>query len=555
MDYTSIIIGFAGGLGLFLYGMNIMAQGLQKAAGNSLKKILEILTRNKLLGILLGAGVTLIIQSSSATTVMVVGFVNAGLMNLNQAVGIIMGANIGTTVTGWLVSAVEWAKFLNPEFLAPIIVFIGSATVLFAKKNNIKQIGEILVGFGMLFIGISMMTSGVEPLKDSIAFRNMFEQFGKNPVLGLLVGAGVTAIIQSSSASVGILQSLTLTGLVTWDSAVYIIMGQNIGTCVTAMLSGLGASKNAKGAAYVHLLFNVIGSVIFSIVAVILFKYIVPDLGNAKINMVQISMVHTGFNIANTVLMYPMSGLLVKMAEKLTASTATAGSEEDEVNLVHLDDRILSTPSIAIANCVKEIVRLGNMSYKNLVLSCDTLLSKDAAAIEKIEKREDNIDNLTKAITRYMVKLCNSNLTDEENATVTGLFHTVNDMERIGDHCENLAETTQYLINDSLEFSDKAKQSLSRMFTETQKSVRNSIKSLENNDIESAERVIKEEERVDNLEQTLRDEHIHRLAANSCNPLVGVAYLDVLTNLERVSDHALNVAQSVISHSVNKKTN
>jgi phosphate:Na+ symporter len=478
---------------------------------------------------------------------MVVGFVNAGLMNLSQAVGIIMGANVGTTITGWLVSAVEWASFLKPENLAPIAVLIGAGLVLFAKRNNIKQVGEVIVGFGMLFIGISMMTSGVSPLRESVAFRNMFSEFGRNPVLGLIVGAVVTAIIQSSSASVGILQSLTLTGLVSWDAAVYIIMGQNIGTCVTAMLSGLGASRNAKGAAYIHLMFNVFGSIFFSIIAVIVFKFINPALGMQEITMTQISLVHTAFNVANTVLMYPFANGLVKMAERLTASKKNV-SEDDETEPVHLDDRILSTPSIAIANCIKEIVRLGNMSYKNLNLACDTLLTKDTKDIEKILEREKNIDNLTKAITQYMVKLCNSNLTDSENTTVTGLFHTVNDMERIGDHCENLAETTEYLIADSLEFSDKAKESLQKMFTETQKSVRNAIIALTDNDIDFAEKVIKEEERVDNLEKSLREEHIGRLAENVCNPLVGVAYLDVLTNLERVSDHALNVAQSVISN-------
>ena len=261
LDYATIILGFAGGLGLFIYGMQVMASGLQKAAGNSLKKILEVLTKNKFLGVLLGIGVTAIIQSSSATTVMVVGFVNAGLMNLQQTVGIIMGANIGTTVTGWLVSSVQWAGVFSPENLAPIAVFIGAALAIFSKKQTVNQIGEILVGFGMLFIGIEMMSTGVEPLQHLPAFKEAFTQFGRNPLLGVLVGAVVTAVIQSSSASVGILQSLSLTGLVSWNSAVYIIMGQNIGTCVTALLSSVGTSKNAKGAAYIHLLFNVIGSV------------------------------------------------------------------------------------------------------------------------------------------------------------------------------------------------------------------------------------------------------------------------------------------------------
>ena len=550
LDYATIILGFAGGLGLFIYGMQVMASGLQKAAGNSLKKILEVLTKNKFLGVLLGIGVTAIIQSSSATTVMVVGFVNAGLMNLQQTVGIIMGANIGTTVTGWLVSSVQWAGVFSPENLAPIAVFIGAALAIFSKKQTVNQIGEILVGFGMLFIGIEMMSTGVEPLQHLPAFKEAFTQFGRNPLLGVLVGAVGTAVIQSSSASVGILQSLSLTGLVSWNSAVYIIMGQNIGTCVTALLSSVGTSKNAKGAAYIHLLFNVIGSVFFSILAAIFFTFY-HDFGFQKIGMVEISLIHTGFNIANTVIMFPFSGLFVKMAEKL-ATVTSKNTGDDETVPVHLDDRILSTPSIAMSNCTKEIVRLGNMSLKNLTAACESLENRDGSRVEKILEREKNIDNLTKAITAYLVKLCNSNLTKQENTNATGMFHIVNDMERIGDHAENIIEMTQQMIADDLELSKKGIDDLKKMAEESLKSVRNCIIALSDNDIDFAEKVIKEEERVDNLEKQIRGEHMQRLTSGECNPRVGVIFLDALTNLERVSDHALNVAQGVIGANTTK---
>ena len=550
LDYATIILGFAGGLGLFIYGMQVMASGLQKAAGNSLKKILEVLTKNKFLGVLLGIGVTAIIQSSSATTVMVVGFVNAGLMNLQQTVGIIMGANIGTTVTGWLVSSVQWAGVFSPENLAPIAVFIGAALAIFSKKQTVNQIGEILVGFGMLFIGIEMMSTGVEPLQHLPAFKEAFTQFGRNPLLGVLVGAVVTAVIQSSSASVGILQSLSLTGLVSWNSAVYIIMGQNIGTCVTALLSSVGTSKNAKGAAYIHLLFNVIGSVFFSILAAIFFTFY-HDFGFQKIGMVEISLIHTGFNIANTVIMFPFSGLFVKMAEKL-ATVTSKNTGDDETVPVHLDDRILSTPSIAMSNCTKEIVRLGNMSLKNLTAACESLENRDGSRVEKILEREKNIDNLTKAITAYLVKLCNSNLTKQENTNATCMFHIVNDMERIGDHAENIIEMTQQMIADDLELSKKGIDDLKKMAEESLKSVRNCIIALSDNDIDFAEKVIKEEERVDNLEKQIRGEHMQRLTSGECNPRVGVIFLDALTNLERVSDHALNVAQGVIGANTTK---
>ena len=547
MDYLALVTGLCGGLGLFLYGMHIMAAGLQKAAGSRLKKVLEVLTKNKLIGVLVGTLVTAIIQSSSATTVMVVGFVNAGLMNLTQAVGIIMGANIGTTVTSWLVSS---AEFLQTDTLAPIAIFIGAALVLFGKKTRTNQIGEIIIGFGILFIGIEMMSNGVQPLSELEGFTNAFKEFGKNPILGLGVGLVVTAIIQSSSASVGILIALAANGLVTWDSAVYIIMGQNIGTCATALLSSIGASKNAKGAAYIHLMFNVIGSVIFSIAAYIFFMFN-PDFGANIITPYEISIVHSAFNIANTVIMFPFANVLVKIAEVMCRATKTSDDEEGEA--MHLDDRILNSPSIAIASCVKEIVHLGKMAEKNLSLACDTLINKDQSAVEQIYEREKKIDNLTKVITQFLVKLCNTDVTSEENDYITSLFHTVHDMERIGDHSENLAEFTETMIEDELEFSDSAKEELREMFGETEKCVRNSITALENDSMEYAEKVIKEEERVDGLEKGLREKHIVRLTTNRCSPLVGVVYLDILTNLERVSDLALNVAQVVIKNNTNKQ--
>lgn len=549
MNYAAILIGFAGGLGLFLYGMNIMASGLQKSAGGSMKKILEFLTKNKFLGILLGAAVTAIMQSSSATTVMVVGFVNAGLMDLTQAVSLIMGANIGTTVTGWLVSANEWAGFLKPEMLAPVAVVIGTFMVLFAKKNRAKQIGEIIAGFGMLFIGISMMADGVAPLKDSPSLANLFTTFSNNPLLGIFAGFAVTALIQSSSASVGILQSLAVTGLVKWDAAVYIILGQNIGTCVTALLSGLGASKNARAASYLHFLFNVIGSTIFGIIACVFFSFINPEIGGRNISMTDISIIHTVFNVASTLLLIPFSGVLVKMAQRLAT---TRKGEVKESEPVHLDDRILSTPNIAIANCIKEIVRLGTMAYENLQLSCETVLTKDPDKIDKILERENSIDELTKAITAYMSKLCSTNISPEQNTKITRLFHTVSDMERIGDRCEDLAEFAQLLRSEEIEFSEIAAEGLNEMFAQSIKCVRNALFALSDNDIDLAEKVIAEEAKIDVLEKSLRQKHIDRLAKNECNPIGGVIFLDILSNMERASDHALNVAETVLKNSSEK---
>jgi len=544
IDYFNVIISFAGGLGLFLYGMNIMASGLQKAAGGKMKQLLEILTKNKLLGVLIGAFVTAIIQSSSATTVMVVGFVNAGLMTLKQAVGIIMGANIGTTATSWIVSSAEWAEYLKPATLAPIAVAFGAAMLIFSKKNNIKQVGEIIVGFGVLFIGIEMMTGGLEPLSQSQMFKDAFKELGENPFLGVITGALVTAIIQSSSASVGILQSIAYSGIVTWNSAIYIIMGQNIGTCVTAMLSSIGASKTAKGAAYIHLLFNVIGSVFFSFFAYLFFEFINTDLGNNSIGLLEISIAHTGFNIANTVVMYPFSNILVKIAEKIAVRGKTA---EDEGEPVHLDDRIMETPVFAIQNCVKEIVRMGYMSYDNLKMSIDALLSKDEEKIPKVLKREKNIDKLQKLITQYMVKLCSTNINAKEKNTVMSLFHTVNDIERIGDHSENIVELAQFMIKEKIRFSEMAYNEMIEICGITIKCVEDAVKALENSDIRRAEKVVKGEATIDYMEKDFRTRHIERLAKLECDTTTGVVFLDTLTNLERVSDHALNVAQGILN--------
>lgn len=552
MDYVGIITASLGGLGLFIYGMHVMASGLQKAAGNKMKRILEIITKNKFLGIVVGAIVTAIIQSSSATTVMVVGFVNAGIMSLAQSVGIIMGANIGTTATGWIVSSVSWASFLEPTTVAPIAVALGAALVLFAKKNSIKQIGEIIVGFGLLFIGISMLSEGVAPLSSLPAFKEAFILFGKNPILGVLVGAAVTAIIQSSSASVGILQSLALTGVVSWNSAIYIIMGQNIGTCVTALLSSIGASKNARGAAYIHLLFNVLGSILFSILAFIFFTFINQELGFKEISIVEISIVHTVFNIANTVIMYPFSGLLVKIAEKLT-SKEKAQTTKSESSPVHLDDRILETPGIAIQNCIKEIVRLGYMALENLQLATQCLLEKDEEKAETVLAREKNIDKLQQMLTEYMVKLCNADISENENNMITSLFHTVNDLERIGDHCENIIELSNFMEQEQIAFSNVAKKEIVNISNLTVECVENSVKALEDGDKKYAIEASRGEAEVDEMEQNLRILHIKRLKDNECDPTTGVVFLDVLTNLERVTDHALNVAQGVVSR-IEKKT-
>ncbi len=549
-DYVKMIISFIGGLGLFIYGMHVMASGLQKSAGSKMKKLLEVITSSKLLGVLVGLGFTAIIQSSSATTVMVVGFVNAGLMNIYQSVGVIMGANIGTTVTSWIVSSVEWAKYLSPSTLAPIAVGVGTAMFIFPKRDKIKQVGQIIAGFGILFMGMNSMSSAVSPLRTSELFKDIFITLGENPVLGVLAGALVTAVVQSSSASIGILQSLALAGLVPLNAAVYIIMGQNIGTCITALLSSIGATKIAKSAAYIHLLFNVMGSVLFSIIAIVFFKFINTDVGAGHITLVQISLIHTTFNLANTILFYPFSNLLVTLALKMAAVTE---SGEDESSLVHLDDRILEAPSFAVENCVKEIVRMGKMAKENLSLATEALMERNSDKIQAVLNREMLIDTLARAITEFMIKICNTEISQEQNNTITALFHTVNDVERVGDHSENIAEFASFIIKEEVNFSSAAVKEMEGIMELTLSCFSDSIDALEQDSILLAKKVMEQEEKVDRLEETLRESHVIRLSLNECNPQIGVVFLDTLTNLERISDHALNIAEYVMKEKAAKK--
>ena len=542
MEYLDIIIPFAGGLGMFIYGMQIMAQGLENAAGNKMKSLLEILTKNKLMGVLLGAAITAVIQSSSATTVMVVGFVNAGLMNLTQAMGVIMGANIGTTVTGWLVSSVEWAEFLSPSKLAPVAVIAGVVMMLTGKRRSTKDISSIVIGFGLLFIGITTMSEAVEPLREFEGFVNMFVVLGQSPVLGILAGAVVTAIIQSSSASVGILQSLAAAGLVPFSAAIYIIMGQNIGTCVTAILSGLGAKKNAKTAALMHLLFNVIGTVLFSAVAIVYFEFMNPQAGVGAITQTQISLVHTIFNIGTTVLLFPASNLIIKLAKKI-GSVKENGQDPGKVLL---DERLLETPGIALQSTINEAIRMGELVMGTMETVRDILFSKTQAAIDQVREDESTVDKLCAGITDYAVKLSTMQISEKEHETVAHLLQILSDIERVSDYCENISEYAETMIEKKVTFSDIAKSHMEEIMSETIDSYRYAIEAFRDNSQEKALKVIEKETRIDELEIRLRTKHIARLADNQCSTEAGIVFLDALVGLERISDHASNIVEEVL---------
>ena len=542
MGYEELFL-FAGGLGMFIYGMQIMSQGLENAAGNKMKSLLEVLTKNKLMGVALGALITAVIQSSSATTVMIVGFVNAGIMNLTQAMGVIMGANIGTTITGWIVSMGEWAAFLKPSTIAPIAIAVGVVVMMVGKRRATKDVASIVVGFGLLFIGIDNMSSAMSGLKDVPAFTNLFVKLGSNPLLGILVGAGVTAIIQSSSASVGILQSLAVAGLIPFNSAVYIIMGQNIGTCVTAMLSSMGAKKNAKTAALMHLLFNIIGTLIFSVASIAFFQIVNPSWGRGMITATQISTVHTAFNIATTVLLFPASGLIIKLAKVIGGIKK---KEEQDDSVVSLDDRMLQTPSIALQATILEVGRMADLVKQTLDVARRVLFTRTSEDIRLLRDDEDKVDKMCAGITDYAIKITRLQISDQEHENVARLLQVVSDIERVGDYCENISEFAETMADKKLSFSEMGAQELKEMIEICADSYEYAIEAFMENDKEKALKVIEKESRADELELKLRTKHIKRLTNQECNTEAGIVFLDTVICLERISDHARNIAEEVL---------
>lgn len=540
-----LLLPFAGGLGMFIYGMQIMAQGLENAAGSRMKSCLEMLTRTKLLGVLLGLGITAVIQSSSATTVMVVGFVNAGIMNLQQAMGVIMGANIGTTVTGWLVSSVEWAKYLNPSSLAPAAILIGVVIMLAAKRGVTREISKIVTGFGLLFVGITAMSTAVAPLKDSEAFCNLFVLLGRNPLLGIAAGALVTAVIQSSSASVGILQSLAAAGLVPFSAAIYIIMGQNIGTCATAMLSSVGAKRNARTAALMHLLFNLIGTGVFSTASILYLKLADPIWAAGSISQTQISLIHTVFNIATTILLFPVSGWIIKLAKKL-GKAEEGGPDESEILL---DERMLSTPAIALEAVHSEIARMGRVTEESLRLACGILTAPDREKINLIHEKEEHLDRLAEGLSSYTVKLSACSITEQEREEAARALQIVSDLERIGDHCQNLSEAADQMLEKRVAFSEVARNQLNELSEACLESCTSALDAFTSRSADSVLWALKKEDQIDKMEEQLREQHIRRMTDQKCSVQAGVLFLDMLTGLERISDHARNIAEASLEPS------
>lgn len=544
------VLTMIGGLALFLFGMNTMGNGLEKVSGGKLEKILEKLTSNPIKAVLLGAAVTAVIQSSSATTVMVVGFVNSGIMKLSQSIGIIMGANIGTTVTSWILSlsGIESDNFLvqllKPSSFSPVLAVIGVILIMFAKKEKKKDVGTILVGFAVLMTGMETMSDAVKPLQDVPAFTNLFVKF-ENPILGLLAGALLTAVIQSSSASVGILQALCKTGAVTYAGAFPIIMGQNIGTCVTALLSSIGAKKNARRAAFVHFYFNVIGTTVFMIGFYGLNAVFDFAMMSESANAAGIAFTHSVFNIGATLILLPFSRLLEKLA---CATIHDVEGEEDAVMNIaqELDARFLDTPGYATQQCKMVTGKMAELVKKNLDVALELLDEYSEAKAEEVSELEEQVDHYEDVLGSYLVKLSSKNLSEKDSQTISQILHCIGDFERMSDHACNIMEAAQEMHEKGLVFSDKAKKELDIY----RKAISDIVAAAETvfmtNDIVLAKQIEPLEEVVDCLNTEMKGRHIKRLSEGKCTIELGFVFSDLCVNFERIADHCSNIAISII---------
>lgn len=536
MEVTTVF-SLLGGLGLFLFGIKTMGDGLEQAAGSKMKRLLEALTRNKFTAVLVGLLVTAVIQSSSATTVMVVGFVNAGLLSLSKAIGVIMGANIGTTVTSLMLSVK-----LNFGIL---FTAVGAICQLAGNRSSFKLLGQIMMGLGILFVGMDAMTAAMEPLRDWQGFRDMME-LAKNPLVGVLAGAGVTALLQSSSASVGILQALAATGAISLQASLFILFGQNIGTCVTALLASVGANRTAKRAAVVHLLFNVIGAALFIVLALVLpLASWIETLAGANLRL-QIAFAHIIFNVVTTLLLLPMSGLLERLAYLVVRGE---DKQQEPMRLEYFDARLFSTPPVAVQQLFREVQRMADIVAVNYRFAMQYYFAPKDLAVDEFDNREQVIDYLNAEITQNLIELKGLNLRADDIRLVGSLFHVVNDLERIGDHSMNIVEIGSARKKEKLRFSGKAEREIEELSGIVTSMLDKSIHIVKRQitDEEIIGEVIELESQVDKLCEALADHHVDRVKNKKCTPRNGMLYLDMLNNLERIADHADNLASSVES--------
>ena len=544
------ILNLIGGLSLFLFGMSLMGQALERRAGNRLKLLLGKLTTNRITGLITGLGVTAVIQSSSATTVMVVGFVNSGLMTLRQAINVIMGANVGTTVTAWILSLSGissdnvFVKLLKPSSFTPILALIGIILYMFTKESKKRDTGMILLGFATLMFGMEAMSEAVSGLRDLPEFQNLFVAF-TNPVLGVMAGALLTAIIQSSSASVGILQALASTGAVTYGAAVPIIMGQNIGTCITAIISSVGANKNAKRAALVHLSFNVIGTVVWLTAFCLVKAVVVPGVLRESASLMGIAVCHSAFNILCTVLMLPLAGALERMVKNLIPDDEKIEQTEE------LDARLLGSPALALERCGQVVDRMAWTAVGAMKEALTIVCRYDEEKALYVRAAEEETDHLEDILGTYLVKLASTQLDEIESAKATEYMKLIGDYERIADHAVNIIESAEELKDKEIEFSDQAREEYNLIAKAVEEIVNLSYMALKDGDLKSAQRTEPLEQVVDELKESLRTKHILRLQKGECSVEAGFVWSDLLTNLERVADHCSNISGCVLDSVLN----
>lgn len=534
MDWQDILFKFIGGLGIFLFGIKYMSEGLQKTAGDRMRSLLAKYTSNPILGVLVGIVVTGLIQSSSGTTVLTIGLINAGLLTLRQAIGIIFGANIGTTVTAFIIG-------IKIEDYALPIIAVGAFFLFFFSKKRFQYIGQVIFGFGTLFLGLSTMSSGVKPLQDLQVFTDFIVQMEGIPMLGVLVGTIFTVIVQSSSATIGILQSIADEGMISLYGALPVLFGDNIGTTITAVLASIGASVAARRASLVHVIFNVAGTILFMLILPLVHDAVLWLGQDVNIRM-QIAYAHAMFNITNTLTFLPLIPVLAWIVTKLVPGKMV----EIEFRAKYLDERLLANPSIALGQAKHEIIRMGSVARDMLNDASEYFFNKDEKVANLALQKEQLINELDRKITEYMVKIQQSNLTADESAKASILMQTINDIERIGDHAENIVELAESRISQKVEFSEDAEKDLRDMLQLADHVVSKALHALEHDDEQAAEEVLTSEVELDRMESVFRKAHINRLNQGACSGNSGAIFLDIISNLERIGDHSKNIAQYIL---------
>lgn len=544
------IFTLLGGLAFFLYGMKVMSTGLEKLTGGKLELALKKMTSNKIKALLLGMGITIAIQSSSAMTVMLVGFVNSGIMSLEQTIGVCFGSDIGTTLTAWILSLAgvdgknPFIKMLKPSSFAPLVALIGVIMIMAAKKNKKKDVGRILVGFAIIMTGMTLMSDAVSPLADSPKFQNVLTAF-RNPILGVLVGAGFTGIIQSSAASVGILQAFSQTGALTYGMALPIIMGLNIGTCVTALISSIGVNKNAKRVACIHILIKILGTLILLPISMILESVIHLSIFDQTVGYVGIAVMHSIFNIATTIILLPFSKHIVNLS-KIIIKDDAAEEESSKKTITGLDTILLKTPAVAVHTCISATNQMAELTRETILKALELLKGYDEEACDIIIENEDIIDGYEDKINSFLIKLSKSSITGADSRSVSKMMHCVGNFERISDHAVNLVESAQEMHEKGIMFSDECINEITVITDAIAENINKAFDSYINNDLTIAHKVEPLEEVVDNLSTELKNRHIRRLQNDECTVELGYIFQDVLTNLERVSDHCSNIAGCLI---------